>query len=98
MIRVPMLGPFSTDREGATMRKATKEGWKLVGGKWTRSLGMRGARVRLFQRRSGTTFYRDVWVRGKGRDIKSLNTCDRDEAERLGKQLLGALLAGDRDG
>ncbi len=37
-------------------------------------------------------FYRAVWVPGKGRDLRSLGTRDRNEADRLGRQLLAALL------
>jgi integrase len=39
-------------------------------------------------------FYRATWVPGSGRDVKSLGTRDRAEAERLGRQLLAALASG----
>ena len=61
-------------------------------GGWTRSFGQRGMRVRLFQNRQGGTFYRAVWAPGRGRDVASLKTTDRDEAERCGRALLAALL------
>ena len=63
-------------------------------GGWTRSFGQRGMRVRLFQNRRGGTFYRAVWVHGRGREVASLETTDRDEAERRGRALLAALLQG----
>jgi Integrase len=49
-------------------------------------------RVRLFQKRSGGHFYRAVWIAGRGWDRRCLLTSDRGEAERLGKELLAALL------
>lgn len=66
--------------------------WRQTNGKWTRSLGVRGTRVRLFQNRRGGVFFRDVYLAGRGRDRKSIGTRDRDEADRLGKRLLAALL------
>jgi len=78
------------------MAKPTRrDGWRCVGGKWTRSAGERGTRVRLFQKRRNGTFYRAVWVRGRGHDRACLHTHERDEADRLGKQLLAALLSGE---
>jgi len=67
-------------------------GWRQIGGRWTRSLGHRGVRVRLFQMRREGTFYRDVWVPGSGVSRKSLGTTDREEAERFGLALLGELV------
>lgn len=66
--------------------------WHQVQGKWTRSLGDRGLRVRLFQKRKGGTFYREVWVSGRGKDRRSLDTSDRAEADRRGKLLYAELL------
>lgn len=78
------------------MAKPTKRnGWRCVGGKWTRSVGERGTRVRLFQKRRNGTFYRAVWVRGRGHDRACLHTHERAEADRLGRQLLAALLSGE---
>jgi len=71
-----------------------RDGWRCVGGKWTRSLGERGTRVRLFQKRRNGTFYRAVWIRGKGHDRACLHTRMREEADRVGRQLLAALLSG----
>ncbi len=71
---------------------ATSRSWHQVKGRWTRSLGMRGLRVRLFQMRRGGKYYRDVWLPGRGKNRKSLGTTDRREAERLGQTLLAQLL------
>jgi hypothetical protein len=49
-------------------------------------------RIQLFEKRSGGGFYRSVWIPGHGRDRKSLGTTDRNEADRLGRALLSALL------
>lgn len=66
--------------------------WHQVKGKWARSLGERGMRVRLFQKRRDGTFYRTVWIPRRGRDHESMMTRDRSEAERLGRLLLSELL------
>src|SRR6266566_5747739 len=66
--------------------------WHEVHGRWTRSLGERGMRVRIFEKRRNGTFYRTTWVPGRGRDHASLGTRDRNEAERLGRMLLAELL------
>jgi integrase len=73
---------------------AESRNWKQVGGKWTRSLGERGLRVRLFQKRKGGSFYREVWRVGSGRDQACLWTLEKQEADRLGRQLYAALLSG----
>jgi len=70
--------------------------WQQTKGLWTRSLGERGARVRLFQKRKGGVFFRDVWVPGQGKSRRAIGTTDRAEAERLGRALLAGLLRGDR--
>ncbi|NUQ20512.1 MAG: tyrosine-type recombinase/integrase [Gemmatimonadaceae bacterium] len=56
-------------------------------GAWTCSLGERGTRVRLFQKRKDGMFY-------QGPDRVALGTRDRGEAERLGRQLYAALITG----
>lgn len=63
-------------------------------GAWTRSLGERGCRVRLFEKRSGGGFYREVYIPGEGRNQAPLGTRDRLDAEQLGKALLARLLVG----
>lgn len=70
--------------------------WHQTNGMWTRSLGERGTRVRLFQKRPNGMFYREVWIPGRGRNQATLLTRDRHEAERLGKALLAALLRDDQ--
>jgi hypothetical protein len=73
-------------------RKPSRTEWHQHKGLWSRSLGNRGVRVRLFQKRSGGQFYRAVWLPGRGEDRRCLLTSERLEAERLGKELLGAIL------
>ena len=73
-------------------RKPSRSEWHQHKGLWSRSLGNRGVRVRLFQKRSGGQFYRAVWIPGRGLDRRCLLTSDRIEADRLGRELLGALL------
>lgn len=74
-------------------RKPSRTEWRLIKGKWTRSLGNRGARVRLFQKRSGGQFYRSVWSpRASVFDRRCLGTSDRYEAEKIGRELLAGLL------
>ena len=72
-------------------RKPRRDTWRQVKGKWVRSLGSRGARIRLFETTRGV-YYRDVWLPCRGKSRKSLGTSDRAEADRLGKELLAALL------
>ena len=77
-------------------RKPTRTAWRQQHGKWTRSLGNRGARVRLFQKRKGGQFYRAVWDRrSQTFNRRCLGTSDRNEADRLGTELLSALLRQD---
>jgi hypothetical protein len=71
-----------------------RSGWHQVNGKWTRTLGERGCRVRLFEMTKGGQYYRAVWVPGRGIDRKCLQTSDRAEAERLGRALLVSLMQG----
>lgn len=66
--------------------------WRSINGRWTRSLGSRGVRVRIHQLQQGGNYYRDVWTPGHGKSRKCLYTSNRDEAEKLGKALLAALL------
>lgn len=73
-------------------RKASRTEWHQHNGLWSRSLGNRGMRIRLFEKRRGGGFYRSVWVPGRGFDRKALGTTNRNEADRLGRELLSALL------
>lgn len=63
-------------------------------GTWTLSIGRRGDRVRLFQKRRDGQFYREVWVPGKGPSRKCLGTSDRGEAEQLARRLQAELALG----
>ena len=76
-------------------RKPSRTEWHQHKGLWSRSLGNRGVRVRLFQKRRGRQFYRAVWLQGRGEDRRCLLTSERLEAEQLGKELLGAILRND---
>lgn len=75
-------------------RNTLHSGWKKKDGKWTCSLGSRGMRVRLFQNRRAGPFYRAVWIPGVGRDVASLRTNNRHDAEDFGRKLLAEMLAG----
>jgi integrase len=66
--------------------------WQQLRGRWVCTLGQPGTRVKLFQKRIGGNFYREVWVPGAGLNRLSLGTTDRDEAERIGRGLLAMLL------
>jgi integrase len=95
MMRAPTLGHLESDRENAKMARRTlkrSEWHRDKSGRLTCSLGERGLRVRLFEKRRDGWFYRVVWIPGKGRDQKPLRTKDKDEAFRLGKLLLSELL------
>lgn len=74
------------------IRRPGRNEWKLKDGKWRRSLGNRGCRVTLFERTKGGGFHRSVWLPGVGVDRRALGTADKVEAEKLGKELLAALL------
>jgi integrase len=74
---------------------APRSSWHKIKGRWTRTLGDHGLRVRLFQMRKGGTFYRDVWLPELGKDRKCLHTTDRAEAERLARAFLSARQRGE---
>lgn len=77
-------------------RKPTRTAWRQKEGKWMRSLGNRGARIRLFQKRKDGPFYRSVWnPKSQTFDRRCLGTSDKNEAERNGAELLAALLRRD---
>ena len=76
-------------------RKPSCTEWHQKQGKWMRTLGQRGCSIRLFQKRKGSNFYREVWRTNVGRShTRCLFTTDRAEAERLGKAFLATLLQG----
>lgn len=77
-------------------RDPRQDEWHRAAGKWSLSLEQRGNRIRLFQNRPGGVFLRATWIAGSGRDVVSLRTKDRPEAERLGRALLDALGPGDQ--
>jgi integrase len=93
MIRLPMPGLSWLTVSNRPEARMTR-GWHQVNGKWARSLGERGIRVRLFQMTKGGPFYRDVWRSGRGKHRKSLGTRDRPTAERKGRELLAMLRQG----
>ncbi len=77
-------------------RIARRNSWhRTKTGAWTCSIGERGVRVRLFEKRRGGTFHRAVWIPGAGEDQRPLGTTDREEALRLGRLLLAELLKGE---
>ncbi len=80
----------------ASRRKRREEWTRNKQGGWTISLGYRGNRVRLFQKRRDGVFQQKVWDPTLKRyDVVSLRNRDRTEAERLGKEFLAALLKGE---
>ena len=61
---------------------------------WTKSLGERGARVRLYEDRPGGPIMRSVFI--NGREVrKSLGHRDKEKATRQAYELLTALLANE---
>ena len=63
-------------------------------GCWSLSLGERGCRIRIVQRRPGDVFYRVTWIPGQGPQWASLRTKDRAEARRRAESLLKMLQDG----
>lgn len=62
---------------------------------WSKSIGERGHRVRLYEARPGGPIMRSVFVNGR-EDRKSLRTSDKGLAIREAYQLLNALLANEQ--
>jgi integrase len=62
---------------------------------WSKSIGERGHRVRLYEARPGGPIMRSVFVSGR-EDRKSLRTSDKGLAIREAYQLLNALLANEQ--
>src|SRR4051812_25759932 len=78
------------------LRIAKRNSWhRTKSGAWTCSLGERGLRVRLFQKRKSGMFHRAVWRPDTGFDQRPLGTDDRDTAMQLGRLLLAELLKGE---
>lgn len=61
-------------------------------GRYARSFGSRGTRVRVFQREPGGAYYREVWRGEQGVSRKSLKTRDRRKAEELGKKFAAMMV------
>ncbi|HQR79257.1 MAG TPA: tyrosine-type recombinase/integrase [Actinomycetota bacterium] len=59
---------------------------------WSKSIGERGLRVRLYEARPGANIMRSIYVDGK-EDRKSLGHRDRELATRQGYELLQGLLS-----
>ena len=79
-------------------RKPRRDEWRATARGWTRSFGERGLRVRLFQKRKNGKFYRSVWKGDLGRsDEKCIDTTDRDEAERIVRELLARTTLGETE-
>lgn len=78
----------------ASRTRKRSEWHRTQSGSWTCSLGERGMRVRLFQKRKNGSFYREVHQPGEGRDQQPLGTREKERAERLGRELLANLLTG----
>ncbi len=61
---------------------------------WSKSIGERGYRIRLYEARPGGTIMRSVYINGK-EDRKSLGHHDKELASRQAYELLNALLANE---
>jgi integrase len=82
-----------TRRRAPLVQVRMRHDWHQgASGCWSLSLGERGCRVRIVQRRPEDTFYRVTWVAGQGPQWASLRTKSRAEAERRAKALLRVLL------
>jgi integrase len=61
---------------------------------WSKSIGQRGHRVRLYEPRPSAPIMRSIWINGK-ENRKSLGHRDRELATRQGYELLSALVANE---
>ena len=61
---------------------------------WSKSIGQRGHRVRLYEPRPSAPIMRSIWINGK-ENRKSLGHRDRELATRQGFELLSALVANE---
>src|SRR5688572_10608643 len=81
-------------RRSPIVKVAVHKDWhKNRSGCWSLSLGDRGCRVRVIQRKPGATFERVVWLPGQGQNWASLKTTSRSEAQMRAEALLRRLLA-----
>jgi integrase len=62
---------------------------------WSKSIGGRGQRVRLYEARPGGPIMRSTWINGK-EDRRSLGHRDRELATRQAYELLSGLLANEQ--
>ncbi len=77
-------------------RKPSRNEWRQSkSGLWTRSLGDRGARCRLFQKRRDGVFYLAWWEPHRGMVKESTKTGNKAEADRLGREKVAELLSGE---
>lgn len=77
------------------------QGWHLTNRGWACTLGARGARVRIFEKRRGGGFWRAVWLSATTEvpahwDRRPFRTTDRAEAEQFGRTLVAELVLGHR--
>ena len=63
--------------------------------RWSKSIGERGQRVRLYEARPGGPIMRSTWINGK-EDRKSLGHRDRELATQQAYDLLRSLLANEK--
>ena len=101
---MPMLGewPPHARMEAKMARKRrslvqVRTDWhESDNGCWSLSLGERGDRVRVTQRKPGGMFFREMWIKGRGRNMASLHTADREEARQRAEAFYLALLRGEQ--
>lgn len=63
--------------------------------RWSKSIGERGNRVRIYESRPGSTLMRSIWINGK-EDRKSLGHCDKQLAVKQAYELLAMLVADEK--
>src|SRR5260370_36844236 len=81
-------------RMGKSRLPIPERPWHLSkNGRWSLSLGVRGLKVRVAKRKSGSTFYRVHRDPGRRATYVSLQTTSRPEARRLGAGFIPGLAA-----
>src|SRR6266571_3995306 len=99
-IPLPMLGgsppgPHEEVRMAERRLPIPERPWhRSKSGCWSLSLGVRGMKVRVEQRKPGSTFQRVYRVPGVRTTYASLGTTDREEARRLAIQFIRELEKG----